>query len=362
MSCQSLRNEIRNAIESDNRVDFNFNTTTKALTNNNSDNNINSYNLMDAIAKSTFPSTSITMHQPISSRTRTKSDAKSELEKVKQSQQPFLSWSDSWKQWLNSKIPYNNDDPQKYLNENDKSIDSRKGNLKSKYDVPKNALVFCHGLLGFDLLGPTNLPALQISHWRGICEYLQENGVKVLVTRVPSTSSVEDRAKVLDDQISKSLPGQDVNLIGHSMGGLDCRHLASHMNPTKYNIVSITTISTPHRGSSFADYMIDEVIGRDNLPNILSKLPNRVVPLFSGDGKAFEGLTTRAMEKFNEQTPDLPTIKYFSYAARHDPNSIFDTFRFPWGIIVEREGENDGLVSVRSARWGEFKGVIEYVV
>lgn len=154
----------------------------------------------------------------------------------------------------------------------------------------------------------------------------------MLITRVPATSSVEDRAKVLDEQIAQYLPGRDINLVAHSMGGLDCRHLASHMNPIRYNIVSITTISTPHQGSSFADYMIDDVIGRHRLPGLLSNLPNRVVPLFSGDGKAFEGLTTKSMTKFNEQTPDLPTIKYFSYAARHDPG-MFDTWRYPWSII-----------------------------
>lgn len=154
----------------------------------------------------------------------------------------------------------------------------------------------------------------------------------MLITRVPATSSVEDRAKVLDEQIAKYLPGRDINLVAHSMGGLDCRHLATHMNPMRYNIVSITTISTPHQGSSFADYMIDDVIGRHRLPGLLSNLPNRVVPLFSGDGKAFEGLTTKSMTRFNEQTPDLPTIKYFSYAARHDPG-MFDTWRYPWSII-----------------------------
>lgn len=202
------------------------------------------------------------------------------------------------------------------------------------------------------------MPALQISHWRGIKEVLEENGVEVLMTRVPATSSVQDRAKVLDEQIAASFPGRDVNLVAHSMGGLDCRHLASHLNPIRYNILSISTISTPHRGSTFADYMIDDVIGRHRLPTLLSNLPNRVVPLLSGDGKAFEGLTMRAMEHFNKNTPNLPTIKYFSYAARHDPG-IFDTWRYPWSVIVEREGENDGLVSVRSAQWGNFMGTID---
>ena len=38
------------------------------------------------------------------------------------------------------------------------------------------------------------------------------------------------------------------------MGGLDCRHLISHIKPTDYTPLSLTTIATPHRGSPFMDW------------------------------------------------------------------------------------------------------------
>ena len=57
----------------------------------------------------------------------------------------------------------------------------------------------------------------QISHWRGIKEVLEGNGVEVLITRVPATSSVHDRAKVLEEKIAETYPGREVHLIGHSM-------------------------------------------------------------------------------------------------------------------------------------------------
>ena len=78
-------------------------------------------------------------------------------------------------------------------------------------------MVFCHGLLGFDYLGPTSLPPLQISHWRGIREVLESNGVDVLITRVPATASIADRAAILAETIAEKYEGQEVNLIGHSM-------------------------------------------------------------------------------------------------------------------------------------------------
>jgi hypothetical protein len=80
---------------------------------------------------------------------------------------------------------------------------------------PRNPVVFCHGLLGFDsvTLGVTFAP-LQITHWRGIKEVLEENGVEVLITKVPATSGVEERAKVLEEKIAEEYPGRKVHLIG----------------------------------------------------------------------------------------------------------------------------------------------------
>lgn len=86
--------------------------------------------------------------------------------------------------------------------------------------TPKYPLVFCHGLLGFDYIGPTSLPPLQISHWRGIREVLESNGVEVLITRVPATASIADRAAILDEVISEKYEGRKINLIGHSMVSL----------------------------------------------------------------------------------------------------------------------------------------------
>lgn len=80
-----------------------------------------------------------------------------------------------------------------------------------------NPVVFCHGLLGFDsvTIGPAIAP-LQVTHWRGIKQALEQNGTPVLITRVPATSSYVDRAKVLEERISQEYPGKSVHLIGIS--------------------------------------------------------------------------------------------------------------------------------------------------
>lgn len=61
----------------------------------------------------------------------------------------------------------------------------------------------------------------------------------------------------------------------------------------------------------------------------------------AGGGKAFDDLTTSKMTRFNEETPDDPNVRYFSYGAYFEP-SWSNAFRFPWGVVYEREGASSG--------------------
>ncbi|KAK4046303.1 lipase 2 [Microbotryomycetes sp. JL201] len=229
--------------------------------------------------------------------------------------------------------------------------------IKERYRCPNYPLVFCHGLFGFDVLGPANIKPLQFSYWVGVREALEALGAEVLIGRVPASASIEERAKVLCELIEATYPNREVNLIGHSMGGLDARFLVSRLRPTTFKVRSVTTISTPHRGSSFADYLLEDVLGPKNVPSLLNLMETVGVP---GGGKAFDDLTVTKMARFNDETPDHPDVKYFSYGAEFEP-SWSNVFRVPWGIIKEREGDNDGLVSVKSAQWGEYKATLNNV-
>lgn len=77
----------------------------------------------------------------------------------------------------------------------------------------------------------------------------------------------------------------------------------------------------------------------------------------SGDGAAFQALGTRAMKVFNTEVVDDPDVKYYSWGASFHPG-LLDTFRWPHSVILAKEGPNDGLVSVHSARWGEYRGTL----
>ena len=56
------------------------------------------------------------------------------------------------------------------------------------------------------------------------------------------------------------------------------------------------------------------------------------------------------MRKFNEQTPDVPGVKYYSWGATYQPGLI-DTWKWSHAVVLEKEGPNDGLVSLQSAQW-----------
>ncbi|KAF9577906.1 hypothetical protein BGW38_006596, partial [Lunasporangiospora selenospora] len=145
--------------------------------------------------------------------------------------------------------------------------------------------------------------------------------------------------------------GSEINLVAHSMGGLDCRYLITHLQPQQqhFRVRSLTTLATPHHGSSFADYVKSDVIGRTRLELFWS-----ILGMVGVERGAAENLTMKYIrDEFNPSTPNDPNVQYFSYAASFEPG-LFSRFRFPWRVVYEREGPNDGLVSVNSARWGTF--------
>ncbi|KAG0042740.1 hypothetical protein BGZ83_000123 [Gryganskiella cystojenkinii] len=209
-------------------------------------------------------------------------------------------------------------------------------------------VVLCHGFSGFDSLGQN--PDFRFDYWYGVREALEEIGCVVHAARVPPFSGIEIRAQRLREYIERTVPhGSELNLIGHSMGGLDCRYMITHLKSPHFKIKSLTTLATPHHGSSFADYVITDIVGKVRLETFWS-----ILKLVGIERGATENLTTHYLKnEFNPRTPNDPDVRYFSYAASFQPG-FFSRFRFPWQVIMDREGPNDGLVSVKSAQWGEF--------
>ena len=188
-------------------------------------------------------------------------------------------------------------------------------------------------------------------HWRppDLC------GTDKSIASVPTTGSIQDRGHALADAIKSKASGKKVNIVAHSMGGLDARYLISSLKPTDIHIQSLTTIATPHRGSSAADIVYRE-IGPEHLPAITKLLARMRL-----ESAAFTQLTRKyVQEEFNAANPDDPNVRYFSYGASAQP-SLFSVFRVSHDLVEVLEGPNDGLVSVASSKWGDYKGTLKGV-
>ncbi|KAI7866050.1 Alpha/Beta hydrolase protein [Spinellus fusiger] len=270
--------------------------------------------------------------------------------------------------------------------------------ISPHYRAPRAPIVLCHGLYGFDVWGPNAFPALQLHYWHGIEDALAKLGAKVIVTSVPKTGSIQQRAHELDSTLKGIMSDKEVNFIAHSMGGLDCRYLLSHIKDRAYHARSLTTVCTPHRGSSLMDWFRDnvgvgaveqiqpttdttqppsmslstrtvltrKVVRVDPTPSIATawcqsndtkgaslRLPKTVVHYF--DEPAYSNLTTDyCRDYFNPTTPDDPTVAYYSYGAAAHMPAWSSLLGVPWQMVKEKEGDNDGIVSVQSAQWGQY--------
>lgn len=94
---------------------------------------------------------------------------------------------------------------------------SHAGRISTNYIAPRNPIVLCHGLFGFDIRGPENIPALQFHYWSGVEDTLAKLGAKVIVTKVPQAGSIWERSQALHTILKSICVGKNVNFVAHSM-------------------------------------------------------------------------------------------------------------------------------------------------
>ncbi len=207
-------------------------------------------------------------------------------------------------------------------------------------------VILVHGFMGFSEI-------MSVEYFYHVKEYLESYGYEVYTPALSAVNSIEYRATELKEQIRQITSGP-VNIIAHSMGGLDSRYLICKLGMEKM-VKSLVTISTPHRGTSVADFAISSTgqLGIDAANLLFGRLGLNFV--------AVQQLTTDYVENtFNPSCPDSPDVDYISFAGYADPlglsgNPMDPLFESTYIILKSNEGINDGMVSVRSAKWGEFR-------
>jgi len=201
-----------------------------------------------------------------------------------------------------------------------------------------------------------------INYWGRIPKELIRQGATVYYGNQEAFGTVEYNAqdikeKILD--IVKETGCEKVNIIAHSKGGLDARYMVSKLDMGEY-VASITMMSSPHNGVKFVDIAchIPDVIYKG-----IAKAFNKYFVMIGDKNPDFYTATrqfsTKHSKKFNEEVKDVEEIYYQSYATVM--KNLFSDYilTIPYVIVKLTEGDNDGLVSVSSAKWGEFRGIIE---
>jgi triacylglycerol lipase len=211
---------------------------------------------------------------------------------------------------------------------------------------------------------------------------------------------------VLD--VKRQTGAPKVNLVCHSLGGLDCRYLASPGGlaldigvDAASSIASITTVGTAHRGTRIADVLLGAIPDEDRGAAI-DHFATLVGDWFSPDALASDAHVRESLQAlslanapaFDAAIVDAPGVYYQSWAgysrpfgaasAAHDArlhalcvsdvsgeDGLFgmghDYMALTLAPFTDTVGRvdgnaepepNDGLTTVSSAKWGTFRGCV----
>lgn len=202
-------------------------------------------------------------------------------------------------------------------------------------------VVLVHGIMGFDEIG---IGPYRKNYFKGVADHLRSLGLRVYQPRLPALASVSERAEALARAL-EHIPERRVNLVAHSMGGLDARYAISRLG-CRRRVASLTTLGTPHRGTPIADLGSVLLGDRFGLGKFLAK---------AGLGiEAVHDMTTARMDVFNQQVPNVRGVRYISVVAELDDGTpeIHPLLK-PSRAYLNLQGlSGDGLVPADSQAWG----------
>lgn len=211
---------------------------------------------------------------------------------------------------------------------------------------PRYPVVLAHGLFGFDEI---EVAGARHTYFKGVPQRLEESSWQVSLARVRGAASVKARAEELAGCI-RALDAPKVNVVAHSMGGLDARYAISRLGMAKH-VAALVTVGAPHFGTPVAD------LGAGIAARLGLRLALETAGVALG---AFDDLTVARMAAFNAEVLDAPGVSYGSVVGvarkkRHMNPLLLPTYLY----LKARAGDNDGMVPAESQRWGEVLATID---
>ncbi len=197
-------------------------------------------------------------------------------------------------------------------------------------------------------------------YWGRIPRVLRKHGASVWFGDQDGNATTMRNARFLQNVIRRILAetgAEKINIIAHSKGGLEARYLVSTLGMGDV-IASVTTISTPHNGSVTVDKLLGKFPTAIRIGSAVTDFGRRM--LGDRDPHTYWTIcqfTTDYMRRFNLRNPDDPRVFYQSFAfVMHSPLSD-PVMAIPNAIVSHFEGENDGLLTPRNAKWTNFRGI-----
>jgi triacylglycerol lipase len=199
---------------------------------------------------------------------------------------------------------------------------------------------------------------LGFDYFRGIKAQFEVRHETLLPVVSPLAGTAK-RSHELADAIHRTFPDGEIHIIAHSMGGLDSRVLIAqnlHGLSDPGRIASLTTLSTPHRGSPVADLIADP---KPNGPH--GAILDEAVALmarFGVDTGAISDLTTAGASRLPDVAKTHQHIRYRSYfaAGRPGPRATSGLLAATHQFVQDVTGQkNDGVVALESASYGDFQ-------
>lgn len=196
------------------------------------------------------------------------------------------------------------------------------------------------------------------NYWGRIPKELEINGAQIFYGNHPSAASIAECAEELKKRIEYILEktgAEKVNIIAHSKGGLDSRYAISKLGIADC-VASLTTINTPHRGCLFADYLLTKI--PSNVKDKVAETYNSALHKFGEPAPDFlaavNDLTDSYCQQLNSEL-STPEGVYCQSVGSVLPKATGGKFplNFSYHLVKYFDGENDGLVSEKSFRWGE---------
>ncbi|MFT5144171.1 MAG: triacylglycerol lipase [Rhodothermales bacterium] len=204
-------------------------------------------------------------------------------------------------------------------------------------------------------------------HMHAEAMHLRQRGVLAYAPNVSPYHTIPFRAAAWAEivgQILEETGANKVNLIAHSMGGLDARYLISRLG-FHDRVACLVTVASPHRGSALANIVLESPERMQGWMTDAAKWVSDAT--MAGTPSDFHRAVSDLAPEyvigtFNPEVPDHPDVRYWSYAAHAGRGTAvsINPLLAPLNLMLfPRQGPNDGFVAASSAVWGECLGTLE---